>query len=170
MQWNSQTLLLAFVAFTGVAVLMQALVLLGIFISLTKAAKAALEVTEDMRATVVPLVQSTRELIERVTPQLLAASQNMLDLTEGIRAETSAIRENASDILERVHRQTVRLDRILSAGFDSVERASTAIESAVLRPVRQANTILNAARAMVNAYRAPRSRSANSSSSDYSPE
>ncbi len=158
MQWNSETLLLAFVAFTGVAVLMQALVLLGIFLSLRRAARSAMEVTSDLRATVVPLVQSTRELIERVTPQILAASQNMLDLTEGIRAETSAISESASVILDRVNRQTVRLDRMLSAGFDSVDRATAAIETAVLRPVRQANTILNAARAMVNAYCAPRGR------------
>lgn len=168
MQWNSQTLLLAFVAFTGVAVLMQALVLLGIFISLTKAAKSALEVTEDLRSTVVPLVQSTRELIERVTPQFLAASQNMLDLTEGIRAETSAIRENAGDILDRVHRQTVRLDHMLTVGFDSVDRATAAIESAVLRPVRQVNTILNTARAMVSAYRAPHARKGETTSTKLS--
>ncbi len=156
MHWNTETLLIAFVAFTGFAVFMQACVLLGILLSLTRAARSALEVTEDFRATVVPLIQSTRDLIERATPQLLAASANMLELTEGIRTETAELRSNLADILNRVHRQTVRLDTMLASGLDSVQNAAQAVETAVLRPARIANRIVRTANAMLDAYRTPR--------------
>jgi hypothetical protein len=143
MQWNNETLLIVFVAFTGFAVFMQACVLLGILISLRRAAKSALVVTEDLRATVVPLIQSTRELIERATPQFLTATSNLLELT---------------DILDRVHRQTVRLDGMLASGLDSVQHAAEVVESAVLRPVRIVNRVVRTANAMLDAYRSPRRR------------
>ena len=159
MHWNTETLLIAFVAFTGFAVFLQACVLLGILISLTRAARSALTVTEDFRATVVPLIQSTRDLIERATPQLLAASSNMLELTEGIRTETAELRSNLADILNRVHRQTVRLDSMLASGLDSVQNTAQAVETAVLRPARIANRVVRTANAMLDAYRAPRRKS-----------
>lgn len=158
MQWNTETLLMIFVAFTGFAVFMQACVLLGILISMRRAAKSALVVTEDLRATVVPLIQSTRELIERATPQFLAATSNLLELTEGIRSETAELRQNLGDILDRVHRQTMRLDGMLASGLDSVQHAAQAVETAVLRPVRIVNRVVRTANAMLDAYRSPRRR------------
>ncbi len=156
MQWNTETLLIVFVAFTGFAVFMQACVLLGILISMRRAAKSALVVTEDFRATVVPLIQSTRELIERSTPQFLTATSNLLELTDGIRSETAELRRNLADILDRVHRQTVRLDGMLASGLDSVQHAAEVVESAVLRPVRIVNRVVRTANAMLDAYRSPR--------------
>ncbi len=156
MQWNNETLLIAFVAFTGFAVFMQACVLLGILISLKRAAKSAITVTEDFRVTVVPLIQSTRELIERATPQFLTATSNLLELTDGIRNETAELRQNLGDILDRVHRQTVRMDGMLASGLDSVQHAAEAVESAVLRPVRIVNRVVRTASAMLDAYRSPR--------------
>ena len=155
MSWNNETLLIVFVAFTGFAVFMQACVLLGILISMRRAAKSALVVTEDFRATVVPLIQSTRELIERATPQFLTATSNLLELTEGIRSETAELRRNLADILDRVHRQTVRLDGMLASGLDSVQHAAEAVESAVLRPARIVNRVVRTANAMLDAYRSP---------------
>lgn len=156
MHWNTETLLIVFVAFTGFAVFLQACVLLGILISLTRAAKSALTVTEDFRATVVPLIQSTRELIERATPQFLAATTNLLELTEGIRNETAELRGNLADILDRVHRQTVRLDSMLASGLDSIQHAAQAVETVVLRPTRIVNRVVRVANAMMDAYRYPR--------------
>ncbi len=158
MQWNTETLLIVFVAFTGIAVLLQACVLVGILISITRAARSAVTVTEDFRATVVPLIQSTRDLVERATPQLLTATTNMLELSEGIRTETAELRTNLADILDRVHRQTVRMDGMLAAGLDSVQAAAQAVESAVLRPARIATRVVRTANAMLDAYRTPRGK------------
>jgi hypothetical protein len=70
MAQNTETILIIFVAFTGIAVLLQACVLFAIFISLRKTAKSVLEATEDFKVTVLPMVHSTRDLVERITPQV----------------------------------------------------------------------------------------------------
>ena len=162
MTWNTETILIFFVAFTGVSVLLQACVLFGIYLSLRKTAKSALEVTEDMKAMVIPMVHSTRELVERITPQIITISAGLAELTESLRKETKGVSFSVTEIMERVNRQTQRLDALLTTSLNAVERAGEAVETVVAAPVRQVNGILAAIKAVIETYRseAPRPKPA----------
>jgi hypothetical protein len=150
---SNHTVLIIFVAFTGAAVLLQACVLLAIFISLRKTAKAVLEATSDLKATVIPMAHSTRELVERITPQIITVTGGLSELTETLRKETAGVSFSVAEIMGRVSRQTQRLDAMLTAGLNSVERAGGVLESAVAMPVRQVNGIFAALKAMIETYR-----------------
>ena len=150
---NTETLLIIFVALTGVAVLMQACVLLAIYISLRKTAKSAMEASEDFKTTVLPMVHSTRELIDRITPQVITISAGLAELTETLKKESKGVSFSATEIMERVNRQSKRLDGMLTNGLDAVERAGTVVETAVAGPIRQANGIMAAIKAMIESYR-----------------
>jgi biopolymer transport protein ExbB/TolQ len=163
MDANTQTLLIVFVGLTGAAVLLQAFVLLGIFISLRKAAKSALQATEDLKATVLPMVHTTRELLDRIGPQVVTVSADVAELTRLFRKETTTAKASFSEIMDRLNKQTARLDAMLTSGLNSVERAGSLLESAVAVPVRQVTGIFNAFKAVVETYRSetPRRRQAN---------
>jgi len=169
MALNTETLLIIFVAFTGVSVLLQACVLLAIFFSLRKTAKSALEASEDFKSIVLPMVHSTKELIDRITPQVLTISSGLAELTETVKTETHGVKISVSEIMERLNRQTERLDIMLTTGLDAVERAGQVVETTVAGPVRQVNGIIAAIKAMIETYRSetPRRRPANT---DYDPE
>jgi uncharacterized protein YoxC len=160
MDSNTNTLLLIFVAFTGISVLLQACVLLGIYISLRKTAQSVSKVTEDLKATVIPMVHSTRELLERVSPQVATVTSGLAELTDMLRKESKGVSFSVSQIMERVERQTQRLDAMLTTGLNTVEKAGMALETVVAAPVRQANGIFAAIKAVVNTYRSepPRRR------------
>ena len=153
MTLNTETILIVFVALTGIAVLLQACILMAIIISLRKTAKSVLEVTEDLKATVVPMIHSTRELVERITPQMITVSVGLAALTETFKRESAGVTFSASDILQRVSKQMQRLDAMLTASLNAVERATVVVESAVSAPVRQVNGVLAAIRAVVDTYR-----------------
>jgi hypothetical protein len=153
MTLNTETILIVFVALTGASVLLQACILFAIFLSLRKTAKSVLEVTEDLKATVVPMVHSTRELVERITPQIITVSSGMAALTETLKKESAAADFSVSDLLQRISRQAQRLDAMLTASLNAVERATVAVETAVSAPVRQVNGVLAAIRAVVDTYR-----------------
>lgn len=155
METNTQTILIVFVALTGVAVLLQAFVLLAIYLSLKKTAKSVSDVSEDFKTTVLPLVHSTRELMERLSPQIVTVSEGLADLTEILHKETKGVRVSLSEIMERVSRQTKRLDGMLTTGLDTVEKTAEVIETAVAKPVRQANGVFAAIKAIIETYRAP---------------
>jgi len=155
METNTLTILIVFVALTGVAVLLQAFVLLGIYLSLKKTAKSVSDVADDFKATVLPLVHSTRDLMERLSPQIVTVSEGLAEVTEILHKETKGVRVSVSEILERVSRQTKRLDSMLTAGLNTVEHTAEVLETAVAKPVRQANGVLAAIKAIVETYRAP---------------
>jgi len=149
MQPHIEILLIVFVALTGLAVVLQACVLFAIFITLKKVAQS----TEDLKATVLPLVHSTRETMERLSPSVMTISTGIAELTEMLHKETKDVRVSVSEIMQRVNHQTERLDAMLTTGLDTVERAGAVIESAVALPVRQANGIVAAIKAVIETYR-----------------
>jgi uncharacterized protein YoxC len=160
MESNTQTILTIFVALTGVAVLLQACVLFAIYVSLRKTAQSVQQATEDLKATVVPMVHSTRELMERITPQVVTISAGLSELTEvlhkeskGVRISVADVRSSVAEIVERVNRQTARLDAMVTSGLNTVEKAGSILETAVAVPVRQANGILAAVKAVIETYR-----------------
>jgi methyl-accepting chemotaxis protein len=157
---NIETYLIVFVAITGFSVLLQALVLFAIFLALKKVAKTAQDATDDIKATVLPAVHSTKELIQRMTPQIITISAGMAELTELLRKESKGVSHSASEIMERVNRQSKRLDGMLTEGLNAVEKAGVVVESAVAAPVRQINGIMAAIKAVIETYRSesPRPR------------
>lgn len=155
---NSETILIVFVALTGVAVLLQAGVLVAILIALRKTSKVLLESTEDLKATVLPMVRSTRELVERVTPQVVTITADVAELTGKVKRETAGVDFSVKEIMQRVTAQVQRLDSMLTASLNALEKATGAVETAVSAPVRQVNGILAAIRAVVGTYRSENSK------------
>lgn len=161
---NFLTILIIFVGITGLSVLLQAFVLLGIFFSLKKTAKSVMEVTEDLKTTVVPLVQSTRQLLERVGPKVETVTTGLAELTTLAHKESKGVSVSASEILERINRQSARLDQMLTNGLDTVEKTTVVLESALATPVRQVNGILAAFKAIVDTYRSTNPRASSTAS------
>jgi hypothetical protein len=150
---NTETYLIIFVALTGLAVLLQACILLAIFISLRKAAKSFHESSTDLKATILPMVHQTRDLIDRISPQVVTVTSGLADLTSSLKKESAGIKVNATEIMERVNVQVKRIDLMLTHGLNNLEKASTIMENTVAAPVRQVNGVVAAIKAVVNSYR-----------------
>jgi hypothetical protein len=104
---DNQTILLAFAVVTGLAVLLQAIILLAIFVAMRKSAGAIRKEVEILRVTLTPVLFDTRELIAssrdtlisaqdfianaqgflaRVSPKVEAAAGDLVEITKGLRA------------------------------------------------------------------------------------
>ena len=83
---NNETLLLIFVACTGAAVLMQALVLLALLLTARKALKLAQEQIEELRTNVLPVVHDTKQLLSNVGPKIESLATDFAAVTSGLRA------------------------------------------------------------------------------------
>jgi methyl-accepting chemotaxis protein len=149
---DNHTLLLIFVIFTGISVFLQAGVLLGILISVRKAAQSVRTVTDDLKATVIPVIHSSREILEKISPQIVTVSQGLADLTEAVHRQSKGVSISATEIMDRVNRQTMRLDAMLTVGLNAVEKAGATLESTVAKPMRQANGIAAAFKAAIDTY------------------
>lgn len=149
---DTNTLLIIFVGLTGAAVLLQAGVLFAIYISVRKTAEVVNKATEDLKTTVIPMAHSTHELLKNITPQIISISTGLSELTELVHRESKGVSLSVAEISARVNRQTARLDGMLTHGLDAVERTGSLVESTLAKPIRQANGIAAAAKAIVDTY------------------
>jgi hypothetical protein len=150
---TNPNLLTIFIAITSFAVLLQACILLAILIALLKTAKLVKTATEDLKVTVIPVIHTTRELLEKISPQIQTVSQGVAELTEMVHRQSSGVKVTAVDIMDKVGKQADRLDSMVTTGLNAVEKAGMTLESAVAVPVRQANGIAAAIKAVVQTYR-----------------
>jgi hypothetical protein len=154
---TNEQLLMIFVACTGAAVLLQALVLLGMLITARKALKVVQEQIEELRTNVFPVVKDTKQLLTNIGPKIESVATDMAALTSGLRAHTAKLEISAGDILERVHRQTTRVDTILTNTLDTVDRAAAVVADVISVPLRQLSGFAAFARAALSNFRnAPR--------------
>lgn len=150
---NTETLLTIFVGLTGFAVLLQACVLLGILISVRKSAKLLTDATDELKSRVLPMVQATQNLVERIGPEVVTVTGGLADLTNTMRKETADIHISPAEVINGVKRQVKRIDSMLTVGLDRIERAGNALETTVATPVRQVNGVLAAIKATIDTYR-----------------
>ncbi len=103
---DNQTIQLIFIAITALAVLMQAVILLAIFVSVRKTAKSVTEQVEELRNSVMPIIDTTRDLMNRVAPKVEATAADLAEIAHGLRAQTAQMESAANEIVDRVRRQT----------------------------------------------------------------
>ena len=157
MKLDNETIELALIALVALAMLTQAIVLLAAFVALRKAARAVDEKVEDIRSSVMPLVDKTRELLTTLTPKIQQTTEDVSALAHSLRVQTGDVRFAANEVIARVRSQTTRIDALLTSLLDAVERAGDFMSDAVGKPMRQLSAILASVKATVESLRSPES-------------
>jgi methyl-accepting chemotaxis protein len=169
MKFDNQTILLIVVAVSALAVLLQACILLAILLAVRKLARTLQQDAADVRATavevrnaVLPILETSRELLNRVAPRVENIATDASELFYALRVQASDIHYSATEILERVRVQTSRIDTMLTSALDTTDRVSAFVADAVAKPVRQFSGVLAGLRAVVETLRSPAQRAARS--------
>lgn len=142
-------------AVTAAAVVMQAIVLLGIMLGVRKASSTMLQKVEELRAAVLPLIHDARGILDRVGPTVEVAATDVAEVARRLRAQAAEVEVSTAEIMERVRNQTVRVDAMLTGLLNGVDKASEYLVETVNRPVRQFSGILASVKAIVESLRSP---------------
>jgi arginine deiminase len=157
---DNQTIQLILVAAVAVALLIQVIVLLAAFIAMRKAARAIGETVEELRDSVIPVIDTTRDLVQRIAPKIDAAADDLAALTHSLREQAVDVQKVADEIIGRARRQAVRVDKLFSNVLDAVDRAGSFMADSVAKPMRQFSALLASAKAVVESLRNAESASA----------
>jgi hypothetical protein len=158
-KFDPQTILLAFVAITGLAVLLQTIILLAIYLTVRKAANSLATQVEDLRSAVMPVVYNTRELFSRLAPKVESTVEDLSQVAQTLRVQSVEVQTSVNEILRKLRNQTDRIDAMFSTVLDGVDRAGGFVAEVVSRPVRQVSSLLNSLKAIVESLRNSSSRS-----------
>ena len=176
---DHETILLAFAVVTGLAMLLQTIMLLAITVAARKAANSLREEAAHLRTSVMPLIYDTREMIAntqaifistqefltsaqglltRVTPKVEAATADLAKIANGLSTQTEAVQSTAMEIVERVRKHSNRLDGMCTNFLDTVDHAGGVVAQAVSAPVRQVSNMLGSVKAIIESLRGSAAR------------
>ena len=154
---NNETIwLIVFVGLTAFALLVQAIVMAAAFFVVRKTINNLQGQINEVRATAMPILNKTKDTLDKVRPKIESIADDMADLSSRVRDQGVRAEATASDILDRVHRQTSRVDTMLTGALDGVEHASNVVSDSVVRPARKVSAFLAAARAFLTVMRTGR--------------
>jgi ABC-type transporter Mla subunit MlaD len=152
---DHETIELILIAVTASAVLLQAFVLLAMFLALKKSSRSIIEQIEDLKSTITPLVDNARGLLERVGPKLEGTTTDVAEIVRGLKQQAAEAEASVSEILDLVRKQTSRIDEMISGLLNAVDRAGDYVSDVVNRPVRQISGVLASIKAIVESLRTP---------------
>jgi hypothetical protein len=144
---NESTLLVVFVGITGLALVVQAIVMLVAFLTMRKTIVSLQSDVQELRTTAMPILARTRETLDRVAPKIESVATDVADLAHRLKEQSIEFEAVAAEILDRVHRQTSRVDNMFTGMVDGVEQASNLVVDSVTKPVRRITAMLAGAKA-----------------------
>ena len=150
---NSQTVQLVIVAAVALTMLLQAFALLAIFVALRKAADAMRKDIDELRSSVIPVVEKIGDLLGSAGPNVESAAKDLAVMSQNLRKQTGDVQVAAKEVIERMRRQSARVDTMLTGILDTAERASGFMTDAVTKPMRQLAGLLASAKAVVESLR-----------------
>jgi hypothetical protein len=152
---NHDTIELILIAVTAAAVLLQAFVVLAMFLGLKKSSRIMIEEIEGLKSSITPFVDNARGLLERVGPKLEGTTSDVAEIVRAFKVQAAEAEASVAEILERVRKQTTRIDDMFSGLLNSVDRAGDYVAGVVNGPVRQISGVLASIKAIAESLRGP---------------
>ena len=134
--------LTVFIALTGIAVLLQAGVLLAMYLAMRKSGERMEMLANEVKTKVLPGVEQAKEMLAELRPKVEVIVDNLQDTTTVVRAQIERIDATVNDVVDRARLQVIRADELLGRTLDRVEQTSDLVHRTVVSPVRQLSGLM----------------------------
>lgn len=131
-----------FIAITGAAVLLQAGVLLAIFLTMRKTSARMEALATEMKSKLLPVIDEAQAMLTEVRPQLRVIAQNLEETSIIVRGQILRTQAAVNDAVDRARLQVIRGDELLTRTLDRVEQTSDMVHKTVISPVRQVSGLM----------------------------
>jgi len=131
-----------FIALTGLAVMLQAGILLAMYLAMRKSSARMEAIATEVKTKVLPTVEQAQTMLTEVRPRLQVIAANLEHTSTTVRSQVERMDATVSDVVDRARLQVIRADELLSRTLDRVEQTSDLVHNTVISPVRQLSGIM----------------------------
>jgi hypothetical protein len=131
-----------FVALTGIAVLLQAGVLMAMYFAMRKSGDRMEALATEVKTRVLPSIEQAQEMLTVLRPKLEVIVDNLQDATTVLRSQVKRVDATVNDVMDRTRLQVIRADELVSRTLDRVEQTTEMVQKTVVSPVRQLSGIM----------------------------
>jgi hypothetical protein len=144
---GNSRLLMVFVAMVAIAMVAQAIALIVMAVGAGKARKRGLEIAEDLRLKVLPIIAGTHELIRDTTPKVKVITENFVEASHVIRSKAQEFDVTASDLNAKTRAQAARVDGMVTSVLNTTAEITDTIQRGIKVPVREVSGLVNGLKA-----------------------
>jgi hypothetical protein len=137
------TVLIVFVAVTSIAVVMQALMMAGMYATTRKMSERMNRMQQRVNDEVLPLVVKVRGMVDENAPMIHTAIVNLSETTGMVRAQAEKIDVAVTEIVEIARTQAGNAGVLASRTMERVDITAGTIQHAVTSPVRHLSALVN---------------------------
>ena len=138
------TLLRIFIAVTTFAVVLQALILVFLYLAVRKSTAKMEALATEVRSKALPTMETVQNMLVELRPKIDVMSTNFSESSTLVRNQLGRIDATLTDALDRARLQVIRADELLNRTMDRVEETSEVVHKTVLSPLRQVDGLMAA--------------------------
>ncbi len=137
-----ENLITVFIAVTGAAVVLQAGILVAMYLAMRKSSARIEALALEVKTKAVPTLETAQAMLTELRPKLSVIADNLMETTISVRSQVERMDATVSDTVDRARLQIIRADELLSRTLDRVEETSDMVHRTVVSPVRQVSGLI----------------------------
>lgn len=131
-----ENLLIIFIVVTGVAVVIQAGILIAMFVAMRKTSAKVEALADEVKNKVLPTAELAHAMITELRPKIENVVDNVSVSTTVMRTQLERIDATLTDIVDRTRLQVIRADEFVTGTMDKLEETREVVTRTVVSPVR----------------------------------
>jgi len=144
---GNSRLLMIFVGMVAVALIVQAIALIAMAVGAAKARKRGLEIVEEIRTKMMPIMDNTHSFIQDTAPKVKIITENFVETSHVIRSKAQEFDVTASDLNAKTRAQAARVDGIVTSALNTTTNVAESIQRGIKVPLREVSGIINGVKA-----------------------
>lgn len=135
--------LIVFVGLVAISMVIQAITVVGMAIGAAKTRRRVLAMAEELREKVLPLIDTSHNLVHDAAPKLKMITENLLDASHLVRNKVHEFDATMSDANAKTRAQVARVDGMVSSVLDATSDAAQMAARAIKAPAREFAGLIN---------------------------
>lgn len=145
-------LLIAFIAVTALAVLLQAGLLAGMYVAMRKTSAKVESLADEVKNKVLPTAELAHSMMNDMRPKIENVIDNVSVSTTMLRTQMERVDATLTDIVDRTRLQVIRADEFVNSTMDKLEETREAVQRTVVSPVRHLTGLMQGVGAGLEAF------------------
>jgi hypothetical protein len=147
-----------FIAVTAAAVVIQAGILVAMYLAVRQTTARIEALSTEVRAKVLPTAEKAHAMLSDLQPKIETLVTNASDSSTVVRKQIERLDATVNDLIDRTRLQVIRADELVGRTLDRVERTTDMVHKTVVSPVRQVSGLVQGVSAGLEFFFAGRRR------------
>src|SRR5436305_14777895 len=149
----NSNLLTVFIAIASVAVVLQMLILLGLYLSVKRTTTRVESIALDFQRRATPIMENARDVLADATPKVKEITSNLTEVSATLKRQATTSGDTAAEMAVRAKNKVAQAGEMVTRTLERVEKTTGAVQNSVLFAVRRVDGILHGSSAGIGAFR-----------------